>query len=796
MDPSGGAWRAGSQLVPKASSEGVLPYVSETSSSHQRPSHPHSVHSAMESFEASSSCGHAQTLSHLPTRPQKMMKSDSQDSVLGQRTARRAERVWSSPAASESESFGRGALPLVPLSPGLPPGSAPNGFRQSFINSVRGRPSEVARASVGSKSGDWMSETPSHGVVKMRSRGGSDVDQVTLGRLRSRIQGLGSIKSQVPFAVGQEGSSNTANAQFSRAATDNFVFEVLPLWQQVTAPVKNTTTARMRRISAGDALPELPEARRTVDWSTLATCCVLHEGISPASKKRMVWDVLTALFVLWDLVTIPTQFLELPSSAFDTVMTWLVALFWTFDIFATLSTGVVLADGTIVLALPYIAASYARSWMAPDVCLSMSAWGDIFVGAMNGVRFLPFFRVVRMLRLARLARLQAVLNSLTDTNSVMLNLIFSFVKSISAIILLVHVIACVWVGIGRIDEEAWVLSKGFLNAGSSTQYSIAFHWALTQFTGAFADPWGEQTKAERVFGTFALFFGFLMASCFVSNITSLMTQISFVANHQSSHLKALTRYLQAHSVSKRLSERLQRNVQHALRVQAGGTPEHEIEVLKLVSEPLMKELHFELYAPVLKVHPLFRWMADEDPSSLRSICHTAITEIIVFEADVIFCPGEVSSSPCMLFVLSGVQQYIQSADDSDILDLDGTMPGTEVRPGEWLCEHFLWTKWIYQGMLLAKTQSRFLAVTARRFQDILCNTKSKLPTYATQFVAALNSDMESTSDLGSSVDSEGMVSKLCGGGVRRPSFLRQRRTAITSIAMPPSSEHTTSVVPM
>lgn len=97
--------------------------------------------------------------------------------------------------------------------------------------------------------------------------------------------------------------------------------------------------------------------------------------------------------------------------------------------------------------------------MVPDVGLSLSAWGDIFVGASHGVRFLPFFRIMRMLRLARLARLQVVLNSLMDTNSVMLNLIISIVKSICAIILLVHVIACVWVGIGRVDEEARVLCQ-------------------------------------------------------------------------------------------------------------------------------------------------------------------------------------------------------------------------------------------------------------------------------------------------------------------------------------------------
>lgn len=118
-----------------------------------------------------------------------------------------------------------------------------------------------------------------------------------------------------------------------------------------------------------------------------------------------------------------------------------------------------------------------------------------------------------------------------------------------------------------------------------------------------------------------------------------------------------------------------------------------------------------------QVHPLFRWLGDEDPASLRAICHTAIAEIVVFEADVIFCPGEVSSNPCMLFVLSGVLQYIQTDDDMDVLDLDGAMPGREVAPGEWLCEHFLWTKWIYQGVL-GETAQRVGSVCVCVFQNI------------------------------------------------------------------------------
>jgi len=50
--------------------------------------------------------------------------------------------------------------------------------------------------------------------------------------------------------------------------------------------------------------------------------CILVEGISPSAKKRLVWDGITILFIMWDVVTIPMQFLNLEHIFFDTLTTW------------------------------------------------------------------------------------------------------------------------------------------------------------------------------------------------------------------------------------------------------------------------------------------------------------------------------------------------------------------------------------------------------------------------------------------------------------------------------------------
>merc|ERR1719401_698495 len=98
--------------------------------------------------------------------------------------------------------------------------------------------------------------------------------------------------------------------------------------------------------------------------------------------------------------------------------------------------------------------------------------------------------------------------------------------------------------------------------------------------------------SERTYALVANVFGFMMAIAVVSRLTSAMTQLYILDSHLSKQFSTLRSYLAKRCVTRRLALRIQRNAQDTIRQNQRDAPEHSVELLRLVSEPLRAELHF------------------------------------------------------------------------------------------------------------------------------------------------------------------------------------------------------------
>ena len=78
--------------------------------------------------------------------------------------------------------------------------------------------------------------------------------------------------------------------------------------------------------------------------------------LSPNSPKRICWDLVGVLVLLYDLIMIPlyTAF-PLQDNAFLSMMTGVTLAFWTMDILACFCVGYYAKDGTLVVSLARIA---------------------------------------------------------------------------------------------------------------------------------------------------------------------------------------------------------------------------------------------------------------------------------------------------------------------------------------------------------------------------------------------------------------------------------------------------------
>merc|ERR1712129_252443 len=142
-----------------------------------------------------------------------------------------------------------------------------------------------------------------------------------------------------------------------------------------------------------------------------------------------------------------------------------------------------------------------------------------------------------------------------------------------------------------------------------------------------------------------------MTAAFVSNITSSMTRLDIITSRQTTQASTLRRYLLQHRISNRLMQRLQRNAMHAVKEQEKMIHESNVELLRMISEPLRIELHFEMYTGHLGLHDFFKEYIAKCPHVMRHICHKAADMEMVSCGDLIFSSGEMPAQPRMYIVV-------------------------------------------------------------------------------------------------------------------------------------------------
>lgn len=496
--------------------------------------------------------------------------------------------------------------------------------------------------------------------------------------------------------------------------------------------------------------------------------------------SRLVWDLMSIICIVYDFVMAPMEFMEVPTILATFILAWFNRIFWSCDILVSFLTSFTLPDGTEEVRLAGIAGHYVRTWFFADAAMVLADWMEVLLDtAGKASRIIGLFRLLRLVRMFRLKRLFGVIAKKVQSERAVL--LANMVQSTGLALGVAHAMACIWLGLGRHSEVHWVAQRGLGRDERLEQYALAMHWALTNYAGSM--DLQPQTPGERCYAIACLLCGFLIASWFVSSITSSMTQLSLLTSQTSMQFSKLNKYLQEQQISAGLVRRLQLNAKHSLLEQQLHLRESDVELLALVSEPLRAELHFEIYSPTLLTHPLFERLQVETPRVIQHICHSAVSLMSLVQDDLVFSRGELPANPKMLFVLDGRLSYTQ----------DG-LTTCVVTGGQWLCEQVLWTQWVYHGNLQAMCPCRLLALDAAAF----CKAASRSATsgfdlgrYATRFVSWQNSDNSLRTDVGRMQDCVRLVYQAYGKGRRYSLGLGSRFSSRRS-SMDSSGSHTFS----
>jgi len=499
---------------------------------------------------------------------------------------------------------------------------------------------------------------------------------------------------------------------------------MLPVWERQlwkTPAVRGSgQTMSLRGMESTSPALVRYDSSSPLELPEMESGCAQRLISYPSSPVRVVWDLIGAVLILYDLFLIPIQVFEPAETDSSIAIEWFTLVFWTLNVFCSFFVGYV-KDGVTIMSPKKIAINYVKTWfvvdlvvVVPDWAFSLASIGQDKRSAGSSVRLLRILRLMRMVRLLRLLKLRKTLRNINDLiDTEYASIVANIVKMILLLLVINHYIACAWYFVGvslNPDLDTWVRYHGFEEAEWGYQYLTAFHWSITQFTPASMSV-QPQNIHERMFAINVVVFALVGFSYVVGSITGSLTQLRSMQEDTTKQFWNLRRYLKQNKVPLTLASRIQRYLEHAWQSQQENISLQNIKIMKLLSEQLHCELQCELSVPHLSVHPLFRRLYDVSNVTMHRLANTAIRRKPLARNDILFISGEKATN--MYIVVAGRLQYHKS-------DSSGDDHHEWVDKGEdWIAEPVLWTPmWLHLGNLTAVTECDLLLVDPKSFSEV------------------------------------------------------------------------------
>eukprot|EP00927_Polykrikos_kofoidii_P083482 TRINITY_DN8555_c0_g1_i2.p1 TRINITY_DN8555_c0_g1~~TRINITY_DN8555_c0_g1_i2.p1 ORF type:complete len:966 (-),score=151.81 TRINITY_DN8555_c0_g1_i2:44-2941(-) len=481
-------------------------------------------------------------------------------------------------------------------------------------------------------------------------------------------------------------------------------------------------------------------------WPDFSNSLVL----SPDAPSRIAWDVMGAILLMWDCITIPMMLLDPPRSNLLYSMEWVTMLFWTGDMFASCITGYV-SKGVTVMGRTSILLHYVRYGLALDMIVVGPDWAFTIMevvgksedtGATSGSKMLRALRGVRTVRLLRLVKLRRILGMIKDRiNSEAIFILMNIVKLMMVLLLVNHFLACVWYAIGDFSRSSgnvnWIESYDLGRSSFEYRYFTSLHWSLTQFTPGSIDV-QPQNVFERVFSIIVLLFGLVLFSSFVSSLTASITQLRTMSSDKEKQFWLLRRYLRQRGIGNSLCFRVLRYLEFAVQEQKDLVPESRVWVLGWLSSQLHQELLYEVSFKCMMMHPLFDYICQQARSTMHQLASTALSQQSFAKGEALFMHGSLAQAMYIIDSGSLVYTKVRQPPSAAVAGSEGGGDGISmgrtaskkpqvqvqdlvVKPGkgDFMCEPALWTMWNHIGGAQACTECKIVAVQVVPFGDVM-----------------------------------------------------------------------------
>mmetsp|Transcript_51504 Transcript_51504/g.159789 ORF Transcript_51504/g.159789 Transcript_51504/m.159789 type:complete len:923 (-) Transcript_51504:195-2963(-) len=472
----------------------------------------------------------------------------------------------------------------------------------------------------------------------------------------------------------------------------------------------------------------------------------------PNAPRRILWDMFGIMLLMHDLVMLPMSVFNLGTEGlgtsyeqFQEAFDLTSSVFWSTDMIVSFLTGYLTTEGLIEVRPHWVARNYIKTWFSLDLFIVAVDWVSFFFNGLDtntsvlrlGKTVSRFMRVLRLLRFMKLNT--TLRDLLAMINSEYVLTLVSLMKILLGMVIMNHYLACLWYYLSISLQQGGTFHTWTAEALGTEPgvrlgyaYTTSLHWSLTQFTPASMEVFPEN-EIERFFNIVVIIFALVIFSSFVSGITQAMTHIRNINSARMAREGEIRIFLSSNKISHKLASRIWRSVRQNNTQSLGQrrVKLQDVQLLRMLPDPIKEELREEIYVPRLTQHPLFREYFNYDPDVIGQFCTNAVTEATLRSGEHALVDWKAVKE--FVFVLEGSLEYHCPAFEEPIeVDKDG-----------WVCELALWaTQASLDGPLLAgRGGAEVLKISGDQVQKIAvlhAASSDVLGRYAKLFIRNFN----------------------------------------------------------